>query len=176
MSVASISETNSALISSLLRCSHDCVPRLCVPSTDRVPDRWRSAPCAGTFTNATAVAPFAATWAAAPDAVMYFIHDGSAAKALVQLSQPAYDAKTGQLAFAARMLPADAQQLSFARGATARVRSLAWLVLGGQSPHYVAICGCLLHQICCKQITVWHVRSLPVAHEPDYCASGERSK
>lgn len=56
---------------------------------------------------------------------MYFIHDSSAAKALVQLSQPVYDAKTVQLAFAARMLPADAQQLSLARGATARVRSLA---------------------------------------------------
>lgn len=107
---------------------------------------------------------------------MHFIHAGSAAKALVQLSQPAYDAKTGQLAFAARMLPADAQQLSLARGATARVRSLAWLVLGGDSPHFVPICGCSLHQIYCKQIAVWHVHSLPVAQEPDCCAFVERSK
>ena len=92
---------------------------------------------------------------------MYFIHAGSAAKALAQLSQPVYDAKTGQLAFAARMLPADAQQLSLARGATARVRSLAWLVLGGKSRHFAPTCGCLVLQTYCEQVTVWHVRSLP---------------
>ena len=80
--------------------------------------------CAGTFTNATTGAPFAAAWAAAPDAVMYATRDGSVLKALLKLSNPAYDVKAGQLAFSVSVLPADAQRLTLSGGATARVRSL----------------------------------------------------
>ncbi len=55
---------------------------------------------------------------------MYVTRDGSVVKALLKLSQPVYDAKTGQLTFTVRVLPADAQQLSVTGGATARVRCL----------------------------------------------------
>ena len=72
----------------------------------------------------TTGAPFAAVWAAAPDALVYATRNGSSATALVQLSQPAYDAESGRLTFAVRMLPADAAQLATAGGVTARVRLL----------------------------------------------------
>ena len=55
---------------------------------------------------------------------MYVTRDGSVVKALLKLSQPVYDATTGQLTFTVRVLPADAQQLSVAGGVTARVRCL----------------------------------------------------
>lgn len=74
----------------------------------------------GMFTNATTGAPFAAAWAAAPDAVMYATRDGSVLKALLKLSNPAYGVKAGQLAFAVSVLPADAQRLTLSGGATAR--------------------------------------------------------
>ena len=55
---------------------------------------------------------------------MYATRDGSVLKALLKLSNPAYDVKAGQLAFAVSVLPADAQRLTLSGGATARVRSL----------------------------------------------------
>lgn len=103
----------------LILCAYSCLKML--------PDTSLTASCllrAGTFTNATTGAPFAAAWAAAPDAVMYVTRDGSVVKALLKLSKPVYDAKAGQLTFTVRVLPADGQQLSIAGGATARVRCL----------------------------------------------------